>query len=419
MRQDEYPTLSARRPSRPETDGRADVLLAATGDWASSAKLAVALLAAGLKVATAAPARNLVRAAPGLASAFDYAPPRPARALARAIEASGCALVIPCDERALGHLHEISTTLAQSPAAAVVRRSLGPSEAFPVVQDRAALLEMAAGLGVETPPFARVSGPQDLARFGAAQGWPAAVKRNGSFGGRGVRRVEGLPAALAASAALASPLRPRDLARALRARNVFAFDTPTTRAGLVVQAWIDGRPANCAVFAIEGEIRAAIAVEVLETHGEHGPSSLVRRIDGADMTEAARRIVRALGLSGFAGFDFILDAGSGRAQLLEMNARAAPPCHIRRPGGDLVSALAEHLGVRPAPPEGPDPERIAYFPDTEIAGLPPERLAGAVSDRPVGAPAYVDLIHARCVSRRARRRNPRETAPESIKEGPR
>lgn len=379
------------------------VLLVASGGWASTVKLAASLVNAGLSVAVAAPASNPVRAVPGLAGAFGYAPPRPVHVLARAIAESGCELVIPCDERALGHLHELVRE-DTGPIHAVIARSLGRPEAYPVVRDRAALLETAVRVGVATPPFARISGPADLERFGDIHGWPAALKLSGSSGGRGVRRADDLASALAARAALEAPVRPRELARAIVNRDVFALGALETRAGLIAQAWIDGRPANCAVFAKDGVILGAIAVEVLETGSAFGPSCLVECVDGREMLEAAERIVGALRLSGFAGFDFILDARTGQPQLLEMNARAAPPCHVRRPGGDLVTALAESLGVRPAAVTGPDPARIAYFPDAEIADLSPDQLDGSVSDQPPGPDALLDLIYARCVPYRARRR---------------
>ena len=55
-------------------------------------------------------------------------------------------------------------------------------------------------------------------------------------------------------------------------------------------------------------------------------------------------LVRKLGLSGFCGFDFLLEAGTRAAHLIEMNARTTPISHLPlAEGRNLVTALATRL----------------------------------------------------------------------------
>jgi hypothetical protein len=112
-----------------------------------------------------------------------------------------------------------------------------------------------------------------------------------------------------------------------------------------VQGFVAGRPANSAVACWNGEVLAGINAEVVQARGERGPSTVVRIVDNREMSETSARLVRRLGLSGFCGFDFVLDNRSGAAHLVEMNARSTPISHLALDGGrDLVAALATRLG---------------------------------------------------------------------------
>jgi hypothetical protein len=83
-----------------------------------------------------------------------------------------------------------------------------------------------------------------------------------------------------------------------------------------------------------------IGAEVLSASSEFGASCVVRIVDHAGMRGAAETLVRRLGLSGFCGFDFMIDA-AGAAHLIEMNARATPLTHLALGSGhDPVAALS-------------------------------------------------------------------------------
>jgi hypothetical protein len=105
------------------------------------------------------------------------------------------------------------------------------------------------------------------------------------------------------------------------------------------------------------------------------------------MLDAARRIAAKLNLSGFAGFDFVEETKTGKAYLVEMNPRIAPPCHLRlRNGRDLPGSLWAQLTQRrpPAPRQDPDTDMVAYFPLAvkKENHLPPGCFEDVPSDEP-------------------------------------
>jgi predicted ATP-grasp superfamily ATP-dependent carboligase len=143
------------------------------------------------------------------------------------------------------------------------------------------------------------------------------------------------------------------------------------RQAICLQEYIVGRPANRAVVCWDGKILAGISVEAVETQYAFGPASVVRVIDQPEMAAASDNLVKHLGLSGFVGFDFILDLAN-RAWLLEMNARVTPICHMSFANGtDLAAALYQRMsGVRVTRTAPTDLEKtIVLFPQ----GIVPSR----------------------------------------------
>jgi ATP-grasp domain len=61
-----------------------------------------------------------------------------------------------------------------------------------------------------------------------------------------------------------------------------------------------------------------------------GPSTVVRYLDHPEMEATATRLVAALGLSGFASFDFVIAEDGGGAFLIELNPRTIGTIHLGR-----------------------------------------------------------------------------------------
>jgi predicted ATP-grasp superfamily ATP-dependent carboligase len=70
----------------------------------------------------------------------------------------------------------------------------------------------------------------------------------------------------------------------------------------------------------------------------------VRLMDDDGLLEAARKLVKKLGISGLCGLDFMLECGTNQPYLIEINGRATQTCHLplaqpRDIPGALYSAL--------------------------------------------------------------------------------
>jgi hypothetical protein len=165
---------------------------------------------------------------------------------------------------------------------------------------------------------------------------------------------------------------------------------------LCLQEYVSGRPANRAVVCWKGEVLAGISVEALQTSYEFGPASVVRIIDHPEMQTATQTLIKHLGLSGYVGFDFVLD-DEDKAWLLEMNARVTPIAHFNIKQGGLSAALAmQLLGTKPAPVGRVIRDRtVAMFPQEIARSSSSEYLAVAHHDVPWEEPRFVK----ECLSR--------------------
>jgi predicted ATP-grasp superfamily ATP-dependent carboligase len=168
-----------------------------------------------------------------------------------------------------------------------------------------------------------------------------------------------------------------------------------SRPAVVVQSYIQGHPANCAVVCHEGRVLAGIAVEVVCATGPTEPAMVVRVVDGPDMMLAAHRIANRLRLSGFFGLDFIIEEGTGATYLIELNPRSTPLCHLRLGRcRDMVGALMARLLGQPLPdsPAITQSDLIAYFPQAYQANSP--WLQSSFHDIPSGEPELArDLLN--------------------------
>ena len=162
---------------------------------------------------------------------------------------------------------------------------------------------------------------------------------------------------------------------------------------ITVQTYVKGRPANAMFACSEGKVLSSLSVDVLFSHEELGAATIVRTGPNAEMERAGQILVKALGISGFCGLDFIREQNTGKAYLIELNPRATQLGHLK-PGGraSLVEVLVRHLRREPLIHERTCArESIAFFP--QATGQMPEdpALANAnlVQDIPWSAPGLV------------------------------
>src|SRR5271165_4817789 len=85
-----------------------NVLLADTTRWLSPARLAIGLTKAGCHVSAVCPTvGHPLRKTTAIRRIFSYSGFHPIDSLTSAIEAAQPQIVIPCDDRAVQHLHEL------------------------------------------------------------------------------------------------------------------------------------------------------------------------------------------------------------------------------------------------------------------------------------------------------------------------
>jgi hypothetical protein len=350
------------------------VLLTDTNRWALPARLAVALAECGCEVTAICPAPNhaLMRTR-AVQRTFRYSAFRPLESLEAAIKAVNPDIVVPACDRSVGHLHELylrskAQGSAETKTVELIERSLGAPASYNIVSSRYNLLTIARELGILVPDTAQISSRQELNEWSKRKSLPWVIKADGTWGGVGVRVVQSAEKIEPSWKELTQiPRFSRALKRMAVNRDSFLFRTWWKRIEhpMVVQSYVDGRPANCTAFADQGRVLAIISVEVVRSEGSTGPASIVRVVENPQMRLAAEKLAFGLGLSGFFGLDFMIDQRSHAAYLIEMNPRLTPPCYLRLgKGRDLVGATWAQLTGRPIPehPSATEKELIAYQP---------------------------------------------------------
>lgn len=321
---------------------------------------------AGCEVAAICPRRGhpLLKTS-SVQKTFHYRALGPLSSLTAAIQSFQPHLVVPCDDRAVQHLHELHDT--GSAACPLIERSLGRPTSFSIVSNRLNFLEFARAQGLRTAETTAIDPALKVSPL-PRPAPPWILKAEGSWGGHGVRIARGLYEVHESYQALRKPLSAtRALKRLLAERDAFWLRTwwQHTPFDVIAQSYIPGRPANCAVFCWKGRVHAAIYAEVIRAQGVTGPATVVKIVNHPEMANAAEKIAARLDLSGFFGLDFVIEEGSGAAYLIEMNPRATPLCHLQpATGTTLPAALSAKLTGQPARPTAAAARKstVAYFP---------------------------------------------------------
>ena len=214
---------------------------------------------------------------------FAYSAIRPLDSLTHAIETVQPDMVIPCDDRGVRHLHELHARefengRSDSKLAVTIERSLGSPQSYSIVSSRHDLLRIAREEGLRVPRTELIASRSDLNAWRAEEPFPWVLKADETWGGRGVRVAN---SSEQGERFLDDVSRPFRLGRAIK-RMVVNRDPfwllpwwERRKPAVVAQAYVKGRPANCAVVCWEGKVLAGIGVEVLSAEGPTGPASVV------------------------------------------------------------------------------------------------------------------------------------------------
>jgi hypothetical protein len=289
-------------------------------------------------------------------------------------------LIVPADDYAVGIFHRLvlrqSTATVSDGLRAALRTSMGSPRHYPTTGAKSRLAGAAAAASVDMAP--QVAGP-DAGRalaFARAHGFPVLIKPDAGWAGQGIRMCR-------TEADLLSGLK------ALRLSGKAGGGGP---ASYSVQKYIAGETAAIALAAYRGRMLDGIAYAKHRTMAARGPTAVARRLARPDMLEAGRRLVAHFRYTGFAGADFIIESGSGRAWLIEFNARPTPICgraHLM--GVDLAAALMAGLQGTAPPSAAPADavELVAFFPQEWMRNPNSPFLHAARHDVPWSDPRLV------------------------------
>ena len=93
---------------------------------------------------------------------LHYSALKPLRSLQRVIEHSAPDLIVPCDDRAVRHVHLLHEMTANPEVRARLGRSLGSPEMFAVTEGRHDLMALARRHGVPVPDTTVINSVSDL-----------------------------------------------------------------------------------------------------------------------------------------------------------------------------------------------------------------------------------------------------------------
>ena len=394
----------------------AKILIATTCRWISAARLAIAFRQAGCTVEAVGPGASPLHGLSAISRMYPFQGLKPVRSVQGALRQSSPDLVVPIDDLAGICLHRLA---GEGPAEvkALLAASLGRVESYSILESRELFLQAAAEEGVLTPESATLESDGDVAAWVAAHGLPAVLKADGTSGGEGVKIVANEAEALRAYRQLRAPLSIAVVAKRTGIDKDLNHVLPwllRKQRRVSAQSFIDGRDANIAVACWQGEVLASISAKVIQAVRPKGPAAVIQLIGeeeaGKAMLDAARRVVKRLGLSGLCGMDFMIERATGRPWLIEINARATQTCHlVSEAGSDLVGELVEKItggGMRKQA-DGIQAERteaeqrslrqcgdskgrtIALFPPAWQIDAGSEALRDAYFDLPAGEPGLI------------------------------
>lgn len=381
------------------------LLLVSTNRWLSPVRLAESFADLECAVQAVCTPRNALWVSSAVRGKHRYSSFKPLLSIDAGIEAADPDLVVPCDDLATAHLHALygrdtcHGSLSPARKAALLVRSLGLPASHPIIASRQKFLALAREEGVLVPDSALTPDLNALDQWMLAKGLPLVLKTDWTSGGQGVRIVNTRQQAQRAFRELASPRAIGRIAKGIlmdgagpTLARLFRHEQPPVSA----HQFVAGQDANVALACWRGEVLAQIAAMVLKTRSPNGPAAVIRLIENVQMSDAVKKLVRRLGLSGFVGFDFVVEDATGKAFLIEINPRATQTCHLQlHPGSNLCAALCASLSASATAKknDGVTPyQTIVLWPQLADRLLPAHVVDNAYFDKPQNDPEVVRLF---------------------------
>lgn len=200
-------------------------------------------------------------------------------------------------------------------------------DGFDVVRGKTGFCRAAQRWGLSIPRSAIAHTRQQVVRAAREIGFPVVLKRDVSFAGTGVRKVESADELLAAYAQI-DDARP-----------------------CVVQEMIEGKVGNTAALFVHGRPVAWMTAYKTRTFpGPFGPSSARQFVDRPELAAVLSRLGERTGYHGFLALDWIerrpvRRGGAGDLAFIELNARPVPALQMAPlVGVDFAAAVPGLFG---------------------------------------------------------------------------
>lgn len=330
------------------------VLVITTQTWLQVTRLAMRFATYGCRISAICPEESHLTYAPGIAERFTFHLARPLHALRHAILASNAEYLLPTDDLSVWFLHELAESTPGLRDR--IERSLGSGKFYPILRSRFKLLSLAHQLGISVPKTEWIADIEDLGSWCAPGNSGFVLKKDGTWGGRGVHRLQTPTEAHDAFIHLASRTTFSErMTQWLRNgdRSAFARLRCLSRPEITAQSFVHGIPANSMYACHKGRILGEVQARVAASKGKTGPSLVVQLMNDPRITRAGVQLAGALELSGFFGLDFMLDARTAEPFLIEMNPRCTQLGHVAVAGQpDLAGLLWAQWTGAPTPPAG-------------------------------------------------------------------
>jgi len=153
------------------------VLVATTSRWVPTARLAMALANVGCIVEAVCPSRHPLAKTSVVRQTHTYRGLAPLTSFRNAITATNPDLIVPGDDLATRHLHDLYRQGQRewnkgSLICALIERSLGSAESFPIVFARNAFMKVAHQEGILVPKTGVIENTDDLKKQAGRLGFP-------------------------------------------------------------------------------------------------------------------------------------------------------------------------------------------------------------------------------------------------------
>jgi predicted ATP-grasp superfamily ATP-dependent carboligase len=376
------------------------ILIVGLESWAGVARLPHALQDAGFEVGVACFEDDYLAATRFRDRFFPWRPRcRRGGALLRQLAAITHEwrpdFLVPADDPTVAFLARGFERLSlQSPLASLLKFSLGNPAALWEAASKHGVLERAQRCGVRVPHSRVVASEAEMLGFARETGFPFLLKQSFSWAGIGVAICRNESEAVAVwknwHRKLSWKRRFYAWRNRIRGRELSAHWLPADRV-IVASQFITGKPVFCQLTVLAGRVLAGLTALKEKTYPDaKSPSSVVRLERYPEMRLAAEKLAGAWELSGFIGFDFILDP-QGNSWLIECNPRPTSIAHLGgRVGEDICLALHHQLaGLPPLAMQQKGTLFVAHYPHETMRDPASPYLTAAIHDVPWDDPGLL------------------------------